>query len=374
MFGSLAPEQYYPIYILVISLLTIGHFVRLFPMGTDKLLYTNKGSWLAITIALLLTLFIGLRPVSGRYFGDMAAYAWMFRLYEDGLEDPNSSSDPLFTVIIRTFARLFTMDMFFLFMEILYIVPILLACLRLSKENNYTLVLFAFAAMSFFSYGTNGIRNGAATSLFLLALTYVNGKPRDKIVFLILSVLAFTMHSSIAIPFLAVVGAYFIRNPKLMFYFWGGALLLSVFAGGSISAAFSALGIEDKLSAYLGSQGNVEDHIAKTGFRWDFLLYSSMPIVLGLWVIFKKKIYTRNYALLLGTYIYANAFWVMVIRAPYSNRFAYLSWFLYPIVLAYPMLVMPVWKKSPGMKVGIIMIGHLVFTLLIWFKDTYLRG
>ncbi|MBQ1748645.1 MAG: EpsG family protein, partial [Bacteroidales bacterium] len=127
------------------------------------------------------------------------------------------------------------------------------------------------------------------------------------------------------------------------------------------------LGFEERLSSYVNAGANVDEHMLKTGFRWDFLLYSSMPVLLGWYVIFRKRIYTRTYALLLGTYMYANAFWIMIIRAPYSNRFAYLSWFLYPIALAYPMLVMPVWKKAPGLIIGIIMLGHMAFSIFMLY-------
>ena len=105
----------------------------------------------------------------------------------------------------------------------------------------------------------------------------------------------------------------------------------------------------------------------KTGFRWDFLLYSFMPILLGWYVIFKKKVINSTYQLLLGTYIFANAFWIMVIRAEFSNRFAYLSWFLYPIVLAYPLLKFKLWPKTQGQKTAMIMFAHLAFTLIMVF-------
>mgnify|MGYP007128044265 CR=1 FL=1 len=57
-------------------------------------------------------------------------------------------------------------------------------------------------------------------------------------------------------------------------------------------------------------------------------------------MVLKRKIFNSQYLLLLHTYVLANAFWVMLIRASYSNRFAYLSWFMYPVVLAYPLLTL----------------------------------
>ena len=154
-----------------------------------------------------------------------------------------------------------------------------------------------------------------------------------------------------------------------MFYFWGVALLLSVFAGGTVSGFLSGLGLEARMGDYLSSS-NYENTITKEGFRWDFVLYSFMPILLGWYTIFRRGVYTRTYSILLGTYIYANAFWLMVIRSPYSNRFAYLSWCLYPIVLAYPMFELPVWKDRPGLKTTAVLVAHFVFSMYIWTKDS----
>ena len=368
MFGSIGPELYNPIYLLLMTLLVLIHFFRIYPMGEDRLLDQPKGMYQGLILTVILVLFIGLRPVSGRFFGDMGMYNHMYKMIASGMEAQVKGSDILFTGIVYFLGRMALPSwFFFLVMEIIYIVPIFLACRRLSKENQYTLLLFAFTAMSFFSYGTNGIRSGAASSILLLGITFMPGKKVvDKIVFLVLAIAAFLMHASMILPVMACFAAYLIRNPKWMFYFWAGSFVVSLFMGGAVSDIFSMLGFEERLSSYT-DVGNVDNPLVKTGFRWDFLLYSSMPIVLGWWIIFRKRIYTRTYAFLLGIYMYANAFWIMVIRAPYSNRFAYLSWFLYPIVLGYPMLVMPLWKNSPGLKVGIILLVHLAFTILMWF-------
>ena len=37
-------------------------------------------------------------------------------------------------------------------------------------------------------------------------------------------------------------------------------------------------------------------------------------------------------------YVLVNALWLLFIRVPYSDRFAYLSWFLIPFLLLYPVL------------------------------------
>lgn len=44
------------------------------------------------------------------------------------------------------------------------------------------------------------------------------------------------------------------------------------------------------------------------------------------------------YKTILNLYLCTNAVWCLCMYASYCNRIAYLSWFMYPIVLIYPLL------------------------------------
>ena len=59
-----------------------------------------------------------------------------------------------------------------------------------------------------------------------------------------------------------------------------------------------------------------------------------------------------------------NAFWIMVIRSAFSNRFAYLSWFIYPIVIAYPLVNLRVWDDQDR-KTGWILLSYVGFTAVM---------
>ena len=122
-------------------------------------------------------------------------------------------------------------------------------------------------------------------------------------------------------------------------------------------------GFDDRLEGYLIDV----DHsgFSHTGFRWDFILYSIMPIWLGYYILVKKGIRNRIYEVLISTYVLANAFWVMIIRAHFSDRFAYLSWFLYPIVIAYPLFSIDVWGHKQGRIARNILYAHLSFTIFM---------
>ena len=151
---------------------------------------------------------------------------------------------------------------------------------------------------------------------------------------------------------------------------------------------FAGLGFDDRMSQY--STSEYDDQFSQTGFRWDFLAYSAMPVWLT-WYVTKKAekeraLYgdtieeaetnitgagriadahsMRVFNILATTYILANSFWVMVIRAAFSNRFAYLSWFLYPVVLAYGVIRLHIWPDQDR-KAGLILALHAGFTIIM---------
>ena len=127
---------------------------------------------------------------------------------------------------------------------------------------------------------------------------------------------------------------------------------------------FSSLGFDDRMSSYSQASESTMSRFSHTGFRWDFLLYSAMPVWMA-WYVRYKGIQDKTFTLLANTYIIANSFWIMVIRAAYSNRFAYLSWFLYALVLAYAVVRVPIWNDQDR-KAGNILLAHSGFTLLMY--------
>ena len=364
---ELFPARLYePIYLLVVTILTIILAVSIQPKGVIRILKRRHVELLSMVGVVVFIFIVGFRPVSP-FFGDTINYANTYESFKYATTF-NGGADVLFYRLMYECSKVMDVSFFFLIIEILYVVPLYLACRRLAKTNSDLMLLFVFSAFSFFTYSVNGLRNGVACSIVLLAMTFIQGKMSDKILCAFLCLIAYNFHHSAALPIVCMFPALFIKDRRVMFSFWFFSIILSLLAGGAISSFFAGLGFDDRLDQYLlMSEEEAESYASSVGFRWDFLLYSFMPILLGMYVILKKKVYDRTYLLLLGTYIYANSFWIMVIRSGFSNRFAYLSWFLYPIVLAYPLLKLPIWKHTQGQNTAIIMLGHLAFTLIMFF-------
>jgi hypothetical protein len=80
------------------------------------------------------------------------------------------------------------------------------------------------------------------------------------------------------------------------------------------------------------------------------------------------------YARLVNTYLLANTLWILVIYAEYSNRFAYLSWFMMPWVLLYPFVPGKVSHRPRTGMIAAVLCAQYMFTYLMGVVVYPLRG
>lgn len=237
----------------------------------------------------------------------------------------------LLTFVISKFC--FNEVGYFLVIAIFYVFSNRYFCLKNTQYSNYLFVAIV-TFMGFFSYGVNTIRAGVALSVLLIAMDKID---RSKWLFIIIVMLAIHVHKSIAIPAVAVVITSYSDRPKIYVVIWILCLITSFATGGAIKEYIvQYLGEEDvRVSSYIGAN---EYENYNVGFRWDFIVYSFFPIAIGIYHILKSKIADKGYRRIFNVYVLTNAFWLLVIAVPFSDRFAYLSWFLYPYVLLLPYL------------------------------------
>ena len=94
------------------------------------------------------------------------------------------------------------------------------------------------------------------------------------------------------------------------------------------------------------------------------MLYSAMPVWVGYLAKFKKGIQSKMYDTLLYTYMASNGVWMLCMYASFTNRIAYLSWSIYPMVLIYPFFNSS-WGMGRYKTFAIVMGWHLAFTLFM---------
>ena len=303
-------------------------------------------------------IYMGFRPISGRWFGDMGTYNGIFIRYQQGAST-RVGTDVLFDIFMKFCSGFMTANFFFLTCAFLYIYPLYAVCKKWFKEYWFYAFLLLVTSFSFWAYGTNGIRNGIAGSLFLLGISRNRRIWQIAILFVAISI-----HKTMMLPLMGFILAQFYNKPKYMIGFWILCIPLSLVGGGFWEVLFASLGFGDDRLSYL-TAGNVNnDNFSSTGFRWDFLAYSATAVFAGWYFIIKKNFKDQTYYFLFNTYIFANAFWILVIRANFSNRFAYLSWFMMALVIVYPLITTQFFKKQSRIFAKVLVV-YFLFTYLL---------
>lgn len=363
---------FHTIYLTVVMMACIMIFFHYISSSGNKILYNQGGPLKLIPASVLcvaLIFLIGLRPASRfvSYFGDTFYYAHFYNNILIDYTDVDWSGEWIwenFSFFLKSIAL--NVNEYLLVVAAIYIILMFVCCIKLMKNNVLIAVLFCLASFSFWGYGINGIRNGMACSIVLLAVSFLPGNTIEKIISILLMVIAYGIHHSILLPGLCAVMAYVaIKDPKYAISFWGISILISLVAGNLVGDFFASLGFDERTSYFTDTdESSLSSDFSSTGFRFDFLLYSAMPVLMTWYVAVKRKFKDSTFNLIANTYILSNAFWVMVIRATFSNRFAYLSWFLYPIVIAYPLLRMNIWEDQDR-KTVLILLAYSGFTLFM---------
>lgn len=362
---------YYFLYWLIVLLLTLNMFNVMIGKPSYAVIGWKYSYQPVFVLSVFFVLFYGLRPFAIE-FGDTVNYVKGYELMRDygvlNMQGPEgASSDWLFKSLMYICAQLMDAHFFFLICMLLYIAMMYIGCKTIDYAHGAILILFCYGTFEFYPFAVNGVRNGIACSLAIMAVAYLC--KRKIVMAIVLSLIAIGFHKSAALPVACMFFTYFVWKPKYMFFTWFLAVLISLSIGGYIESILEMINFDQRLANNLRNS-DADGVIMEHRFRWDFLLYSFMPILLGWYTIYKRRIYNRIYLVLLGTYIYANAFWVLAIRAIFSNRIAYLSWFLYPIVLAYPLLNFPVFKKQHSRKTAWILLASFGFTTLLWLMGS----
>lgn len=328
----------------------------------------NFSSGVGLFVLVLVVLYMGVRLPS-YYFGDTGNYAKAYRVLQSG-QEVKIQNDYVFNYFML-FCSKFMSIRFFLFVDaVIYIIPMYLFSKKYGGSYWFLSFIMFITSYSFWPYGVNGIRNGMATSVFILALVYYD----KKWLMYSLFVLSFGVHNSLIIPIAAFIVTGIYKKPKIYFYIWLSSIPLSILGGVFWATFFTSLGFgDDRAAAYLDSGAiselvkNENTTFSRVGFRWDFVLYSGAGVIVGWYFLIKKKLKDHFYTHLWGIYMIANAFWILVIRAAFSNRFAYLSWFLMAPIIAYPLLR---YKLFPNQYrvVGVVIALYYLFTYFMFLK------
>lgn len=311
---------------------------------------------LAALFAVAFAVLLGLHPVPWASGADRELYAYEFdEMRNYTLKEVFAAKEYGFAFINWGLGKFLNMEQYFIAIALMYVGNYFLATKKFVQDNAYWLFLGIALSFGFVSYSVNTLRAGLALSFLVLGLSKYPSLWRIGIYMFI----AYTIHHSTIIPSLMLVFSYFINRTRYFYYLWFLSIPLSFLAGRYFNVFFSTLYDDDRTRYLLTT-----DTHYNIGFRIDFVIFSIAPLIVGAYYIFKEKFADRFYLMLYNAYILTNIFWVLVIRSDFSDRIAYLSWFMIPFVLIYPLL-----KHDMRLNVGkwlmLIYAAELLFRFVV---------
>ena len=341
---SFVPLQYYTLcFDLLVMTLVFFAFIQCTRGNVFNEQATSINSSMGAVITALIILYMGFRNPYGP-FGDTINYTLGFKkVAAESTPFHLLNSGEWFFYSLHHFIAKTTGDVTILYLicALIYVGSLWLAMERIFGAQYYIPLLVVFSMFTFWQYGVNGIRNGMGASLFILALSFADSIP----IMVFLSFLALGCHKSVILMIGAATISWFMKNSRLYLWMWIASVIASYIAGNTIQnyiANIGFLGEDTRFNYYMTTDAETflrwEGTRLKMGFRWDFLAYSAIAVFVGWYCIFKRKFQDEYYHWLYNIYLLTNAFWVLVIRAAFSNRFAQISWFIMPVVLIYPFM------------------------------------
>lgn len=355
-------ELYHTVYLLLVTFFSLVWFSKYNNRVGSSFVRPSTSNYTAgVSIAVVLALFIGTRPISP-VFPDMPQYVGILERYGGIPFTFDYNADNLiWDNMLLYFASIrLSPIIYYVMIASFYYLGSFFACKRLFPRDYVAAFLVWAVAFSTFSYGTNGLKAGTAATFFLLALSY----RKNLKVCLPLAFLSWGIHHSMFVPLLALFVTIIYRKPKYYFYFWLFSIVIAaahITVFQNLFAGFS----DEKGAGYLTAESG-DDYAYLTGLRLDFILYSAMPVLMGWYAVNKMKVQSLIYNTLLCMYLLCNGVWALCMYASFTNRIAYLSWFMYPIVLIYPILNEQ-WFGNRYRTFSKIAWLHLGFTLAMHF-------
>lgn len=374
----LLSELYRYILLIVVSYFTINQYYKYkYSINNNSVIQEYDSDIWGLGLCLFFIFLIGLRPMGssmGWQWGDSVNYYMTYKMLEGcHFKLDLFVSEPIWSNLFSYWcSSKMGINSLFLLCDSIYFGCTYIACRKWFHSDSCVAYLAFLGALSTYSYSYNGVRAGVAGAIFILGIAYYE----NKWLSIILVLISWGFHHSMQLPVAAYVLTMFFKNPKWYFYGWFFCVLMAFLHISFFQNLFAGM-TDESGSSYLSRSGDGSDGTVG-GFRLDFILYSAAPVWIGYNIIMNEQRQVSNlYLTLLNLYLCTNGIWMLCMYASFTNRIAYLSWFMYPFVLIYPFLKEDLTdclflngegQHSFFSKVLVYHLGFTLFMSLIFYK------
>lgn len=314
-------------------------------------------------ITIVVSLVIGLRDETVGI--DTASYAYMFREGQ-ATRSVFVTGDIGWNAFVYLFSSLTSnVSIFFVFNAIVYTAAPFIGLKNKLGYNLCLLLALTLLSPNFVQFGINVMRQGFAASIFLFALKYYDTD--KKILMYTLMGLSVAAHMSMIAPFVGLLiitmrGTIKKSHALGLILIWTLLLLFTIAGLNNWADYFPFLG--GRLLDYSAGTSGVEAKIFNVPV--NFWRYSALPVVLYLFFLIKGTKIDRFYTNIGSVYVLCSCVYILTFSFSYSLRFAYLSEFLMPLLIVYPIVTFRPFKKSSLMLsvlITLLAIAKVVTTL-----------
>lgn len=281
-------------------------------------------NYLAPAYLIFIFLLIALRPIGYSGFTDTQMYIdWFNKSKTDNVIHKKDIGFGLLTFIA---SKILTIRLFFVLCTAISFGTLFWISKKIS--NRYWFLFFLGTAVSlyFWNHQVFTIRQMIASLFFITAFFLKKGL--YKILWLLLAV---SFHKTFLLPLFCYLVIVFYNKTNFYLALWLISIPFSYFFGNEIWEFILKL-VPPILRNYYFPMA---DTISLSNFRWDVVFYSSIFVILP----FCYKCSDEKYKFFLNLYLLTNIFTILLIwpTGGFIHRFAYLSWFLSPLLVYYPL-------------------------------------
>jgi len=312
--------------------IVLGFIVVSYLLGSRSCRLPTISDRYALILTIIAVLFLFLAP----YGFDRKQYQIMF--LNPGIWSYKDSGWEVYNAIMRIITD-YNADLFFLFNDIIYTALFVVFIYYFIKPGyRYYLLLLTIISIGFYNGGVNIMRSGLAVSIIFLGLRFY----KNSIIFILCCIVACSIHLSVGLICAGIVLGYYFPKLKIYFFIWLVCLVLSYTnsLGELLQGTLSLMGDSAyRLEGYTSGIGEKNELYDNAGWRLDFIIYSSLPLLFVYYYKVKNHFKDRLYDTICSAYLLVNSFWLCVIRMPFTDRIALLSWVMIPVMSIYPVLV-----------------------------------
>lgn len=309
----------------VVFLYLIQHYYQSF-----NFLKPYKQIFFYAFLAFLIIL-IGFRPVGGANgFADSPMYInWLNKAREGEFV----TKDIGFGLIVYI-CSFFPNRILFVVCATLSIVLLFFTSKKVSNRNWFLFFMGFITMLYYWNHNVFSIRQGLGAALFTYGLLL--DRKNAKYLLMLAAVL---VHKSYLLPLVAYFLTLLDKLSVLhLLVLWFGSILVSYFFGNYFEWIIGYfVNLFDSRSIYFQLQVDDGYLYSRTGFRIDMIFYSFIFILFGLYYYLTEKT-DNNYITFFKIFLITNIFFILILQVNQSYRFAYLSWFITPLLVYYPLL------------------------------------